>query len=224
MFGCWVHASSKQEMGCHLARNPRTSAWSSTSIGKDRDEREMGPGRLFLLLCYRHDCAHTCLCRYPELARTSLAEKELWGEREKRLFAVGLIPWSCWLCSCTRSCASMKGRDCAGGEKELTEEGTFTTFNGAASFKCLFFLVVKTDNLCNLVKLWPSSHFNKNNCCDLTGEHVASSVLQPACSILSPNTHLMSNCFSIFCFIFLKKFHSMFWEICCCTYPSASLC
>lgn len=33
----------------------------------------------------------------------------------------------------------MKGRDGAGGENELTEEGMITTFNGAASFKCLFF-------------------------------------------------------------------------------------
>ena len=47
----------------------------------------------------------------------------------------------------------MKGRDGAGGEKELTEEGTITTFNRAASFKCLFFVVVKSDNLCNFVKL-----------------------------------------------------------------------
>ena len=30
----------------------------------------------------------------------------------------------------------MKGRDGAGGEKELTEEGTSAAFIGAASFKC----------------------------------------------------------------------------------------
>jgi len=31
----------------------------------------------------------------------------------------------------------MKGRGGAGGENELTEEGTIAAFNGAASFKCL---------------------------------------------------------------------------------------
>lgn len=175
---------------------------------------------MFLLLCCQRDCAHTCLCRHPKLV---WLKKNCEGRGKKDcLQSDGFLDRV--YCAVVQGVVLAWRGDGAGGENELTEEGMITTFNGAASFKCLFFLVVKTDNLCNFVKLWPSSHFNKDDRCDLTGERVASSVLQPACSILSPNTHLMSNCFSIFCFSFLKKFHSTFWEICCCTYPSTSLC
>lgn len=45
----------------------------------------------------------------------------------------------------------MKGRDGAGGENELTEEGTIAAFNGAASLYPLVFTTRKT-NLCNFMK------------------------------------------------------------------------
>lgn len=35
------------------------------------------------------------------------------------------------------------------GSDEITDEGTITTFNGAAVFKCLSVFITRKNNLCN---------------------------------------------------------------------------
>lgn len=88
-----------------------------------------------------------------------------------------------------------EGRDGAGGEKELAEEGTIAAFNGASFLNVIIFTTRKHD-LCNFIKSRPSSYFSKVHC-DRTAENFASSVLQPVCSILLSNTHHVANCFSV---------------------------
>lgn len=46
----------------------------------------------------------------------------------------------------------MNRRDAAGGENELTKEGTVAAFNGTASFKCLSVFTTRKNNLGNFMK------------------------------------------------------------------------